>query len=338
LKPSNQNIEDNPSPADKESRMDWENILAILWQSRKFIGIVTGVVTISAIVISFLLPESFKSTAVLLPDTDKSKLASLGGISDLAALAGVNVNGEASLVKLYPAMIRSESVLKNVIYSRYKTKTYPDSVNLIQFWDINENKPEREYEIALLTIRTALEVTMDYRTSIVTLSIETREPQLSADILNNIISSVENNIRTKRNTNASEQRKWIDARLIEVKEYLVKAENTLKQFREKNRSISGSPKLLLDEERLIREMQINSTMYVELKKQYELIRIEEIRTTPIINVLDYGRAAAKKEHPKKSIIVFMSFILAIISACSYFLIDQMYRRKIQEWYRKLRSI
>jgi uncharacterized protein involved in exopolysaccharide biosynthesis len=314
------------------------NVISVLWHSRKFIGIVTGVVTVSAIIISFLLPESFRSTAILLPDTDKSKLSSMGGMSDLAALAGVNVGGEVALVKLYPTIIRSESVLKNVIYSRYQTKAYPDSVNLIQFWEIKEKNSEREYEVALLTLRTALEVYLDIKTGVLTMSIETGEPQLSADILNNIIREVEINIRTKRNTNASEQRKWIDARLTEVKADLSKAENALKEFREKNRMVSGSPQLLLSQERLMRELEINSTMYVELKKQYELVRIEEIRTTPIINVLDYGRAAAKKERPKKGTIILVSMMLAFVGSASYRVIEHLYGKVISGWYQKFRML
>lgn len=36
-------------------------------------------------------------------------------------------------------------------------------------------------------------------------------------------------------------------------------------------------------------------MYVELKKQYELGKIEEIRTAPIIHGMDYVRPTVKKE-------------------------------------------
>jgi len=321
----------------KEPGIDWTEIISILWRSRKFIGIVTGGVTVLAIIISLLLPESFKSTAVLLPDTDKSKLASLGGMSDLAALAGINVGGDVPLVKLYPTIIKSESVLKNVIYAKYRTKEYSDSVNLIQFWDIEEKDPERDYEAALLALRAALELSTDNKASTVTMAIETKEPQLSADILNNVIREVEINIRTKRNTNASEQRKWIDARLVEVKADLSKAENALKIFREKNRMVSGSPHLVLEQERLMREMEINSTMYVELKKQYELAKIEEIRTTPIINVMDYARPAAKKEHPKRTVIVIVSFLLAVIGSGSYRIIEQKYGKNISDWYDRIRS-
>ena len=331
--------ESSYQPDASESRIDWMNILSILWNSRKFIGIVTGIVTVLAIIISLILPESFKSTAVLLPDTDKSKFASGGGgLSDLAAMAGVNVGGEVSVVKLYPTILKSESVLKTVIYTKYQTKEYPDSVNLIQYWKIKDKNPERDYEVALLSLRTGLDVGMDLKTGVLTMSIETDEPQLSADILNNVIFNADKFIRTKRNTNALEQRKWIEARLVEVKADLSKAENVLKEFREKNRMVSGSPQLLLDQERLVREVQINSTMYTELKRQYELVKIEEIRTTPIINVLDYGRAAAKKEHPKRSIIVLVSMMLACVGSGSYRVIERMYGKNIQDWYGKFRRI
>ena len=322
-----------------ESRIDWMNILSILWHSRKFIGIVTGVVTVLAVIISLILPESFKSTAILLPDTDKSKLGSLGGMSDLAALAGVSVGGEGSIVKLYPTIIKSESVLKTVIYTKYQTKEYSDSVNLIQYWKIKEKNPERDYEVALLNLRTGLDVALDLKTVVLTMSIETEEPQLSADILNTTVRAADKFIRTQRNTNAMEQRKWIEARLVEVKADLSRAENALKEFREKNRMVSGSPQLLLDQERLMREMQINSTMYVELKKQYELIKIEEIRTTPIINVMDYARPAAKKERPKRSIIVLVlvSIILAFVGSCRYRITGKLYGKAIMDWHKVFRA-
>lgn len=318
--------------------IDVLQILSILWDSRKLIGIVTGAVTILSIIVSFLLTEYFKSTAVILPDTDKSRITSLGGISDLAALAGVSVGGEGSLVKLYPTIIKSESVLKNVIYAKYKTKEYPDSVNLIQYWKIKEKKTERDFEIALLSLRTELDVSMDIKTNILTMVIETEEPQLSADILNNVIHSLDEFIRTKRTTNASEQRKWIEARLVEVKADLSKAENNLKDFREKNRMVSGSPQLLLDQERLAREVQINSTMYIELKKQYEIVKIEEIKNIPIINVMDYGRPATMKEHPKKRQIIIITFLLAFVGSGSYKIIEQMYGKDIAAWYKALRGL
>ena len=303
--------------AEEESSIHWIEILSVLWNSKKLIAYVTGSVTVLAVIVSLLLPEYYRSTATLLPETEKGKLSALGGISDLAALAGVSVGGEVSLAKLYPTIIKSEAVLKNVIYARYSTKKFREPVDLIQYWEIEEKTPERSYEVALNNLRDGLDVSLDNRTSVVTISILTREPQLSADIVNNITKELDRFIRTKRTTNASEQRKWIEDRLVEVKADLEKSENRLKEFREKNRRVSDSPQLLLEQERLIREVTINSTIYTELKKQQEIVKIEEIKNIAIINVMDDGRAAAKKEKPKRATMVLVSFFLSMAASVIY---------------------
>lgn len=318
-----EDVVDEPKP------IDWLRVFSVIWNSKKLIAYVVGGATILAVMISLLLPEYYKSTAIILPETEKSKLAALGGLSDLASLAGVST-GEISLAKLYPTIIKSEAVLKNVIYAKYQTKKFKEPVELIQFWEIEEKTPERSYEAALKTLRDGLEVTLDNKTNVVTIPIETKEPQLSADIVNNVTAALDNFIRTKKNTSAREQRRFIEGRLVEVKSDLEKAENALKEFREKNRQISGSPQLLLEQERLIRGVQINTTIYTELKKQYEIVKIEEVKNIPIINVMDPARAAARKERPKRTTIVLVSFFLSVVLMTSYVLAADRYKKPVRD--------
>ncbi len=307
---------------------NYQEVFTVLWGSRKLIGILTASVTVAAVIISLLLPKYYNSTVVILPETNPSKLAGLGGLSDLASLAGVNVGGEASLSKLYPTIVRSEAVLKSVIYQKYLSKSFADSVNLIKIWDIEEDKPELAYESMLRVLREELEVSLDNKTSVLSISLMTKEPQLSADIVNAVASELDLFVRTKRTTNASEQRKWIEGRLKEVKSDLEKSENTLRDFRENNRRIADSPQLLLEQERYIREVQINSTLYTELKKQYELTKIEEIKNIPIVNVMDAGRAAATREKPQRRLIVTAAFFLSLLAGISFVYVTYAYGARI----------
>ncbi len=311
--------------ASKQSSFDYAELFSVLWGSRKLIGIITASVTVAAVIISLLLPKYYRSTVIILPETNQNKLA---GLSNLATLAGVNVGGEVSLSKLYPTIVTSEAVLKNVIYQKYKTRLFPDSANLLKVWDIDDENLLLAYETAIKSLSGELEVSLDNKTTVLSISILTKEPQLSADIVNTIASELDVFIRTKRTTNASEQRKWIEGRLKEVKSDLEKSENALKDFRENNRRVSDSPQLLLEQERLIREMQINSTLYTELKKQYELTKIEEIKNIPIVNIMDAGRPAAKKERPKRSIIVLTSFFLALFGGMAFVYLNHNYGQKI----------
>ena len=311
----------------KRGSIDVVDFLANLWTKRRLVLAIVGVATALAIVISALMSNYYKSTATLLPETERSKLSALGNLSDLASLAGINP-GEVSLVKLYPRIIVSEAVLKNVLSSKYYSEKFNDSVTLVRFWGLEQKTPELTYERALAVLRDQLDVAMDVKTSIVSISIETRDARVSADIVNKVASELDKFIRTKRTTNATEQRKWIEARLQEVKKDLENAENGLRDFREKNRRVLDSPELLLEQERMVREVQINSALYTELKKQYELIKIEEIKNIPIITVMDAGRPAALKERPKRGILVITVFMLSFIGAAAYVFVSSQYELRL----------
>ena len=309
-------------------QIDYVELISALWKKRKFIGLFTFCVTFFALIIVFVMPDQYKSTAVILPDIAKPKLVTPSTIPDLSAM-GLNATNEVSLARLYPTMIKSESVLNNVIYRKYKTKKFKDSVDLIQFWEIEENTPEQSLEVAIKRLRGLLEVNTDIKLNVITLSIETREPQLSADILNNIIQELNDFILTKQTSTASEERKWIEKRLVEVKRDLERAENALKEFREKNRMVSGSPQLMLEQARLEREVQINSTLYIELKKQYEIARIEEIKSIPVVNVMDYAKPATKKSSPKRGKNTLVALIISLFLAVSFVFIEYRYKTTIE---------
>ena len=72
----------------------------------------------------------------------------------------------------------------------------------------------------------------------------------------------------------SEKKDFISGRIIEVEKQLIKAEENLKIFRESNRSIFQSPSLMLEQERLVREVSTLMQLYLTLKSQYELVQIE----------------------------------------------------------------
>ena len=244
---------------------EFNDVLQKIWKKKKIIFSIVVVFTTTAIVISLLLPFRFTSSATILPETEKAKMS---GLSDLASLAGINVGGsEGSLLKLYPAIIRSESILKNVIFAKYYSVELNDSVNLIQLWKINEKTEEQNFDLAYKSLSTNVDILLDNKTGLVSLKLEEREPQLTADILNRIIVELDLFIRKKRNTSASAQRQFIENRLEQIKNELANAENSLKYFREKNRSIVSSPSLLLDQASL-RYCVYQSTVVLSVKTRY----------------------------------------------------------------------
>jgi uncharacterized protein involved in exopolysaccharide biosynthesis len=270
----------------------------------------------------FLLQPYYKATATLLPETQKDKLSALGQFADIASLAGVTIPG-SEIARLYPTIITSETILRNVLVKKYKPNALTDSVNLIQYFEYTDYPYEEGMARSLVKLRSLLIALHENKTSTVGLSLEMPEPQLAATVLNAIIEELDSFMRNKRATSASEQVKWIDLRLKEVGQELRRAEDRLKDFRERNRRVADSPELLMQQDRLLRDVQVQSTVFVELTKQHELAKLEEIKNITIVNVLDPARVPVKKERPKRLVNTVLAFLGTLLVGAGYFVVRSL---------------
>ncbi len=305
-----------------------------VWAERKRVILISLVVGLLTLGINFLLPKYYRANAIILPETDKNKLSSMGSLAGLASLAGVNVSG-GDISRLYPVILTSESVLTEVVQRRYATDRFKDSVNLIQYMELDEGSPAKNLDEALKRLKDLMAVSLDVKTSVVSASVEMREPRLAADVLNSALTEMDLFLREKRATSATEQRKWIESRLDQVKVELRGAEEALKNFREKNRRVMDSPQLILEQERLAREVQVKGTIDLELRKQAEIAKIDEIKQITTINVLDEGREPVKKERPKRGTNALIGFLLAFAGTSCFIAVRSIYGEGIRKYLKSL---
>lgn len=290
---------------------------------KKILSFNLTVLIISIFYLFVFLKPYYTSSVSILPEYG-SKTGVMGQLSGLAAMAGISF-GEATPTEIYQNLIRSEQVISNVIYSKYKTIVFPDSVNLIHYFDIQSDesdpalKKRKEFLDAYEYLNDRITTDIDRMTKILTVTVEMLEPQLSADVANKIVESLDLYIRTQRKSFATEQIYYLEKRIKEVSDSLAAAEESLKRFREQNRIVSQSPALLLEQGRLLRNVEILQTVYIELNKQIELARIEQIRDAPVLNIKEYAKSPVQKAGPRRlsSIIQIMSF--SIVFSSLYFI-------------------
>jgi uncharacterized protein involved in exopolysaccharide biosynthesis len=313
-----------------------QDIFFSIWAERRRIFLFCLAVGVMVLGISFLLPVYYKSTAVLLPETEGSKLGSMGQFAGIAALAGIDIPG-GDVSRLYPVIAHSEAVLGRVIQRRYDTEEFAGAVNLIEYFELEEDTPEEDYEKALKELRNLMETRYDGKTKTVSLTLEMKESDLSADVLNALVEELDRFMREERTTSASEQARWIGDRLEEIEMELQAAEDSLKEFREKNRRVIDSPDLLLQQARLQREVTVKSTIFVELKKQRELAEIEEIKNVSIVNVLDHARAPVKKSRPRRAMNSLIGVLLALIGSSAFYGLKPHYGGQVRDFVQRLKS-
>ncbi|MCL5029026.1 MAG: Wzz/FepE/Etk N-terminal domain-containing protein [Bacteroidetes bacterium] len=258
-------------------------------------------------VTSFFIKPLYKCSTILLPQSSDSKFG------ELAQLAGIRAGGTGDGdvdIQLYPTILTSETILKNILYDKFKINHKLQT--LVEFWGLYNINKNIELELALEKLIKIIELSVDSRTNSIKVSIEFPDSAASALILSKIVDNLDSYLRQTRRTSASERRMWIESRLKEIKLQLDKSESELTKFKESNRILISSPLLQEEMVRLQREVEINSTIYIELAKNFELSKIEEIKNTPVVNILDPPRTPGFKSWPKKAILIMIAFIFSVL--------------------------
>lgn len=61
---------------------------------------------------------------------------------------------------------------------------------------------------------------------------------------------------------------------------------------------------------------MDKQVFITLKQQYEIARIDEDKEAPVVNVLDEGRVSLLMSYPRRKLIIFFCFFLS----CMLFLL------------------
>ena len=145
---------------------------------------------------------------------------------------------------------------------------------------------ERKILFAKESLRNSIRYSEDRKSSLHTISVLASNPQLSKDITNQIFQSILSYSNEVTNVKAKEKKDFIQGRLFEINQDLENSENDRRLFLEKNQNIGSSPSLILQKERLERNIALYSELYLSLSDQLEIAKIDEKDNTYSIFLLD----------------------------------------------------
>ena len=221
----------------QRSRANWspqtdEVTLFDYWQviSKRKWGIIAlcAVMTMGTLVVSFLLPKIYESTATLLPQLESNNGVGLGALfasgaaSSAAQSLGISLPGSpATPTDVFTAMLKSRIMADDIIrrfnlMEHYETKTMHDARGSLEG-------------------ATRIVVTKE---KVIKVAVEDKDPQLASDIANFYVSNLDRLNQTLSVSKARENRKFIEQRVAETQTALVKVEDALKEFQTQNRTVA----------------------------------------------------------------------------------------------------
>jgi len=282
---------------------------------------------------AFLSNPWYKATVKIMRSSGKSG-SSLNQLANVAALAGFNINKESEdRFALYPEIIKSNFILDRILSNKFKTQKYNEPVTLFEFWGIeldstNQHKTHKLIEEAKEDLReNYIKAAIDKKIDLLTIEVSVpKDPVLAAELANFIAENL--NIYNKhfRNYKATDQKQFIESSIKENKDELEKAERELILFNEKNKDISSTEKKL-QYEKLLTEIEVQRKIYIELRNQLEIVKIEEIKETETIDILENAVIPINKFKPKRILLIISFLLIGIVISIASILIEFLMKRE-----------
>jgi len=288
----------------------WEIIDVLKQNLRLILAVPTVTCVITIINVLFIAQPVFTSTAKIMS-------SSSGDISQAAGLAaqfGINLPTSQSEPQwVYPEIIKSRTLARTMLKRKFDTEKYGPQKPLLQILTYGDEEPEVGLDTLIRSgvdaVIGMIEITKDG--SFYNLEISAPEPLFVRDFAIAILEELDAHQREYNSAKVSETRKFIEERIVETEKELSSAEEALKNFRERNRLISNSPALQLEQQRYSREVAVLTGVFTSLKQQLETSKIEEVRESEYVVVLDPPEAPLYKSSPKRMLSVLLAGILGI---------------------------
>lgn len=323
----------------KEQEIDLLELALKLWAERKWILKCCGWAILVGLVVVFSIPREYTATATVAPEMSDNK--SGGGLSSLAAMAGINMNAssgvDAIYPDLYPDIVASTPFITGLFDVRVKDLDeevdttlycYFEGYQRAPWWTLITSAPfkalgwivsllkedesnngkldsfhltKEEADIAK-ELSKRISVSVDKKTGLTSLSVTMQDARISACLTDTVMRRLQDYI-TEYRTNKARQDFLFQQQLFERKrkEY-EKAQSEYAKFADANKNI-----ILLsyraEQERLENEMRLAYNVYTSVAQQLQMAEAKVQEITPVYTIVEPATIPIKPLKPNKAIIL-----------------------------------
>jgi uncharacterized protein involved in exopolysaccharide biosynthesis len=257
----------------------------------------------------FALPSYYRSTAAFQAETPLPTQFGLGltGLANQINNLGL---GGSNNAQLFADLLTTDAVLRRVSRAHFPSRSGATTLDSVYgFEDLAEGR--RAYETAE-QLRNSIAVNVNVRTGMVRFSVEARSPQLALALADSILAALNESTVLLRQERAAAERKFTADRAAHARIDLAASESTLAAFYQRNRVITSSPALQLEEGRLRRSVDVAQQVYLQLRLQEEQAAVQEVRNTPSITVVDPPLLPVKRSWPKRRLSVLGGLLVGLV--------------------------
>ena len=323
----------------EEDTISLMDIVLVLARHLKMIIIAPCIFcTLTIYYVLFMAKPTYISTAKFMSSGSRDSKSQMTG---LASQFGFSLPSTYSSPEWsYEEVINSRTMARNLLKYRFDTEQFGHQKELLQILTYGDVEPAIVSDTLIIEGIKAVQgmIAISNVGNIYELEISAFEPRLSAELANAVMEALDKHQRDYNEKANTKIRQFIEARLTSTIIELETAEENLKEFREKNRSILGAPSLQLQEERLRRDVSVFIGVFTSLKQQLEAAKIEEVKESDYVIILDEPEIPLYPSRPQKRLNVILAGLVGIGLGIVLAFIKEFVRNRDEEEREKLSEV
>jgi uncharacterized protein involved in exopolysaccharide biosynthesis len=262
---------------------------------RRTLGLTFGAGAL-AVAVSFVMPRWYQAGAALVVDTGQQMSLGGGGVLGLAAQLGFGAGLGPTSPLFYESLLKSRSLREHVTGAKYPLGKNGELLSLEQYWSHHESPTARDHLRAVKRLDAHFRTSSSPRTSQVEFKLEGPSKAVAKLMADTALAALNDLVVLIRRKHATAEREFLEGRWHALADSLKTREDVLRGFYERNHNLT-SPELQFEETRLRREVDRVQLVYAQLGSQVEQARIQEVRDTPALTVVDPPIEPVRKSAP-----------------------------------------
>ena len=281
-------------------------------------GLVAAVLTA---VFSLSMPNYYRSEARILPVDTKGNGGGLGNLAVAAAAFGVGFPGENGSDGNYPDILASrwlrEQLLNTEFHFHYRTGRLGPEREVTE--TLYQHLQVKNMDRGIAAMAQILTCSRDMKSRVLSISAETRSPELSQQIVRRATALLESFLLGKGRTRGGNKALFAEERLKEAQKEYDRVEDEYRRFMDGNRNsrVSSDPGVNLRGLRLEAELKMRQQLVSTLAVHREQALLEEKDDVPILNILDAGAVPLEKSRPSRANLVLSVFVLVAATSWAW---------------------
>ena len=260
--------------------LDYINILA---RHKNLIIITVAITVVATAIISFLSPKIYEAKAVIMPVAQSQEPS---GMSAVALQFGITTNQTSNTSELF-SLLQSNILMERVIIKN----------NLVPVFFGEEAKGKKENELIWDGIRylknSIYKVRDNKRDGIIELSVEFKDPEMSASILTGILAELTDYMSSEAKRVADTNKNYLESLIDKNSDPLIKQK-----------------------------------IYALIARQIEVSMMAEVKENFAFKILDPPKIPDRKMRPHISMNIMLSFIISLVGGiCLAFIMEHIERSK-----------